>query len=699
MTRRPMSLLPPLLAVLALLLAACTPTAPPVTNPTGAFNPVVDTTIPGGDVPLDSMAIPAGVTVTVESGSTFDVSGDVEVAGTLLLDCEGLELNVGGDLAVTGSIDNSCENGDPPGDLLLVADGGLTLGTAGATDPVVVSDGNIDITDSATKDESLNPLALVDDLRARGEGGIRPAQGGTWDINTPIAAAPSGRVRITRDGDINVNANQTGGNGANGADQNVAGMCDASGEKGKRGGTVSMAARNGTLTLAAGITIKAGDGGSGGSCTAPSGCPATAIGGDGGGGGSVLVGGSNVVFGAGVMLLRGNGGAGGAATATADHGVGCLAAGCDASATGGKGGVAGGIGFVILEPGTIQGNPTEDGGNGGRGGDATATAGNGGDCNDCTVGGGGDGGDATATAGRGGNGATGSIWVVAANSHKKGDGGDATANGGNGGAGADCCKFGIGGDGGDGGDATATAGQQGARGINPGNAGNTGGAGGDGGDGGDGATPGAGGVKGTGTGTTDDIPDGNDGDPGGECAFTAWWVYYSSIADGLIAPGTSFTLNTYNNPVDTPGNQTGQVTSTFLDAAALTDLDFPTANDTMYPNYQKSGAQVFIGADPAIGFAGFDIDLGGLSAFPVNQFELNFFPQSGASGMLIVLGHGVGDEVIQMEEMIVGGLTEAGTIILPPPPPESGQSVYTRITVISDFYFFFDHWGVVIVDP
>jgi hypothetical protein len=682
------------LAALALLLAACTP--PPTANPVGDFAPVTDTTIPGGDVTIDSMTIPTGVTVTMEQGSTFEVAGDVEVSGTLVVDCEGLELNIAGDLTVSGGIDNTCDGGGTPGALLMVVDGGLTLDT----DSDLTSDGDIDITDSATQNEPLDPLALVGDLQPRGHAGaLQPAQGAAWEINAAPVPGRSGRVRVTRNGDINVNVDIDGGDGADGADQNVAGMCDASGEKGKKGGTVSLAARNGTLTLGAGVTVTGGDGGAGGSCTAPSGCPATAIGGDGGRGGSVLVGGNNVIFGAGVTLVRGSGGPGGNATAVADDGVGCLAAGCEATATGGKGGPAGGIGYVILEPGVVQGNPSEDGGNGGRGGDASATAGDGGHCDDCTIGDGGVGGNASANAGRGGDGATGNIWPVAANSHKKGDGGDATAFAGTGGDGADCCKFGEGGDGGAGGDANSVGGAPGAKGMNGGADGAANGSGGDGGDGGDGATPGVGGAAGSGSGNPTDISDGVDGLPGEVCQFEVWWVYYSSIPDGVIAPGTTLTLDTYDNPVADPGNITDQVDSTFLDPQALTALGFPTQSGQMYPNYQKSGAQVQIGADPAVGFAGFDIDLSGLTGFPVDGLELNLFPINGSSGLVILLGHGANGDVIQTTEVPVAAFSEFATVMLPPPPPESGESVYTRITVITDFYFFFDHWGVVIIDP
>ena len=68
-------------------------------------------------------------------------------------------------------------------------------------------------------------------------------------------------------------------------------------------------------------------------------------------------------------------------------------------------------------------------------------------------------------------------------------------------------------------------------------------------DGGDGKGPGVGGKGGDATshGTGMDI-DGSDGADGEWCFnFDQWYIYFSTIADGTIAPGSDLQLGTYTD--------------------------------------------------------------------------------------------------------------------------------------------------------
>ncbi len=344
-------------------------------------------------------------------------------------------------------------------------------------------------------------------------------------MNRPVRAGRGRSVRQSRDGHVTINADITAMDGTDAPGKTDTPVCDNTGVIGGTGGSVRLASRSGTLAIGNGVKLQAGNGGSGGDCSADAigqGTSATATAGKGGRGGSVLVGGQNVTFGDNVKVIRGNGGAGGNAEAFGDDGQAPCDDGFAATATGGMGGQAGGVGYIILSPGAITGAPTEEGANGGNGGSAEAFGGDGADCV-CGMGdgAGGDGGMATGEGGMGGDGAKGNIWPKAPDSHTGGDGGDADAVGGDGGAGADCCMPPMpGGDGGNGADAVANGGAFGEadEGRN-GTLGEGDSFGGDGGDGGDGNGPGAGGAGATATSTGAPATklDGEAGDPGEEC--------------------------------------------------------------------------------------------------------------------------------------------------------------------------------------
>jgi hypothetical protein len=528
------------------------------------FMPDEDTEMAGRDHFIANFSIPAGVVVTVQGDAVIYVAGDTEIAGVLQSECGRLELRGDANLMITGQISNSCTGGEAGPEMVLVGTGDITIGAPGVTTPVLVSSGDVTVADPGGLDLEIEAVGGEDISIFRTAPKIfgRPvAQGtGTTTLNGPITAGPGGRIRAPRaSGNLAVNASQTGEDGAPGADLTADGNCDASANRGKPGGSIHLAAPNGTLNLGVGVILKAGAGGKGGDCTAAGEGIQTAIAGPGGRGGTILIGGRGIVFGAGVVLQRGNGGPGGTASAEAGHGLNDCESGFAATATGGEGGKTGGIGYAILEPGTITGpQPSVEGGSGGKGGFAGAIGGDGADCSVCPGGQGGAGGAATTTGGQGGDGATRSLGWPITGGHQAGDGGGALALGGLAGDGATCCDpADLAGAGGDGGATTATGGQPGDKGKEPGERGrSTDSISGDGGDGGDGSLPGVGGLAGEGVGDPDVVELGFDGIDGGGC-FKIWdvfigllqgdWQHFSSSSEVLV-----LILVLGNDPVPVP---------------------------------------------------------------------------------------------------------------------------------------------------
>jgi hypothetical protein len=520
------------LVLLAVALACGLPATPEeATEATTPFHPTTDTHLEAGEHRFSEFTIPAGVAVTLDGDVLINVEGPVRIDGTVTGDCAGIEIRATGDLTLDGLISNTCAEDVAEGpEVHLIAEGDITLGTTISDDPVSVSDGSIWISDPDSEDEDLTPI-LLDDPSS----GLQPrrithlaapvrVQCGTTAVNRPVRAGRGGTITvISRRRNVAVNASLTAQAGASAPAKEQEGTCDNSSGSGKNGGSIRLGTRDCTLRIAAGVTLQAGDGGAGGACFADGGCPAVATAGKGGRGGHVMLGGQTIEFGAGVTLVRGSGGWGGEADARGDAGDAACKDGCDATATGGAGGDAGGIGYLIMEPGAIVGAaPTVDGANGGKGGPAIAFGGDGADCADCPGGKGGKGGNATATGGDGGNGGTGRVsgWAVKPNSHLKGDGGEVLAIAGNGGIGATCCTPPEqGGDGGHGGDVTATGGQIGARGLGGNGSGgpSDGCYSGDGGNGGDGEPSGKGGEPGDATGDPDTAIPGDKGEDGGPC--------------------------------------------------------------------------------------------------------------------------------------------------------------------------------------
>ena len=120
----------------------------------GQFHPTSDTDLAGGTYFFSSVDIPSDVTVTVLGDVTLEVSGTVNIEGTLAGDGFAIVILGHGDVTITGTVDNSTES-DPeePGDLLIQTDGGvLNIGTED-TAASLDSSGNIDVTNDPTVEE------------------------------------------------------------------------------------------------------------------------------------------------------------------------------------------------------------------------------------------------------------------------------------------------------------------------------------------------------------------------------------------------------------------------------------------------------------------------------------------------------------------------------------------------------------------
>jgi hypothetical protein len=401
-------------------------------------------------------------------------------------------------------------------------------------------------------------------------------------------------------------------------------------------------------------TIKLGDGGDGGDAiTDLDCCPGVATGGNGGKPLNKfrISAGSNLNVVGNFNFEPGNGGRGGDATAFGDNGTdGCLATdGCDATATGGDGGEVPRWG--VRAYGNVFGMANVNLGvaEGGRGGDATATAGGGGADTCCPGAVGGEGGVANATAGDGGN----SIWQSAPASMGGGgavggDGGDAEAFGGSGGGGSDCFKV-PGGDGGAGGNATAEAGEKGtAENGTDGNDGSANAVAGNGGQGGDGCAPGTGGGGGTASATIGDPASTTDGVAG---------------ADGVENPPGCIII--WHIPVleFVPGIPAGDAIPNGLSGTATLYDDLPPAGVPVgtVPFQWNIGGGVFaswdtdpvtmenyllMGNESVDSFANLTLDLGGIN-----------LTEGEVQGI-------IGGQANALEAVLVGGSDNIGQLVL-----------------------------------
>jgi hypothetical protein len=272
------------------------------------------------------------------------------------------------------------------------------------------------------RDMIINPGANVRTLHGRNGRDNRRGSGGVG-----LYAWSNGTLRVN-------GGRIAAGNGGNAGAPTGRGV---RGKAGGRGGSLHFRAKN---IVVNGGNFVAGDGGKGSDQTKFKAAAGTAqaYGGNGGAAGKRVrfQGSKSVSFTGPTSIHLGNGGNGGSATATGGPGNSkCKIAqdGANARARGGKGGKANKRGTIT---GRVSGlvNITLSGGQGGKGGDATATGGQGGSALNCKNSAtGGKGGYATALAGDGGKSGYSGAAIAGAFSFKSGNGGNATANPGDGG--------------------------------------------------------------------------------------------------------------------------------------------------------------------------------------------------------------------------------------------------------------------------
>ncbi len=515
-----------------------------------------------------------------------------------------------------------------------------------------------------------------------------------------------GPVNIyTGNGGRGGNATATGGPGLNRCNNGQNGANALA-----RGGAGGSARKNGVVrgnvTGTEHITLSGGQGGAGGNATANGGkggdadnCTSTAVGGKGGwarafGGDGGPSGHQGVRLAGAEQFKPGKGGNavaapgdGGNARAIPDPQKGrdgCPGEnGGSSTAVGGRGGdgraMSGKMGKLYGQGTSADpGDATVQGSDGGHAGANGGDGGNGTGCN-CA---GGNGGNAEARGGlRGDTDVKGQDGGAATSN--PGSDGTASALGGNGGNGGHCCTppAASGGDGGAGGNATVSSGSNGGS----GNA-----IAGDGGDGGDGKGPGKGGPGGIATvsGPVGLKLDGNRGSDGVWCyIISTWYIYFSSIPDGPLLPGTDVTLGTY--PAKIPANQSGLLTVHVM-TQAETGFGSP-------PFVMKAGAEL------SMEQAGLRFQMATLqdiinpgTQWNTEKFSITLTCTHPLGGSAFIRGYNQG--VLTSERELVfapGQLTQNGGITAP-------QGAYfDRVDVVSPGPVSLNHWEVeiVVVDP
>ena len=460
------------------------------------FNPASNTSLSGSQS-FSSVNIPAGVQVTATSDLVVTATGAVTIAGTLSTGgiCRAITVTAEGGLTVTGTVSTECPapgGGSPAPALKLFGKGGIEF--TGAT---VSSSGDLVVSNDPTLQDSDFPSApptlipndpgpaavtagicsagntsfLAKPLNASngtdGQTGGSGANGGTWVLQC------RGELRLT--GGVLVQG-QDGGNGGAGSHQSAV-AASARGGKGGNGGRLKVRATGPLIVSGTSNTLRSGDGGDGGSAIgvgltnpAPPKAPsATATAGDGGEPGLIEARAFGVIDVRGVLTLEvGDGGWGGQGSASAADGVDAgtqpAQIGGDATAAGGKGGSSP---DKMLQGQNVLGlaNIVVLGGIGGKGGGADGFAGIGGKGNRPFKPGA-DGGNLAINGAKGGDSQIKNQF--GAGFGVGGRGGDASFYRGNGGDGwSDCLElpFESGGRGGNGGDASGNSGLGGAGGI------------------------------------------------------------------------------------------------------------------------------------------------------------------------------------------------------------------------------------------
>ncbi|MFN8548211.1 MAG: hypothetical protein U0527_09700 [Candidatus Eisenbacteria bacterium] len=395
----------PLVVLGLLALMACSEDKSPVTPPGdgGSLTPTSDISLAGEHV-YDEVRIPAGVTVTASGDLKLHARRGVELAGSIVADGHAIELRSDSSLVVTGSLRNtSSEATGDTSTIALLADGDLSLRGANIrcagdlliqNDPTLTeadfpdSNGNAPRTTRRDAAEVIRVMKLenthiVFDPATTGREGVRGLaghRGRDYELRVRGYLQFLGNVVIE---------GQAGGDGGRGVDRgNV--DADATGGRGGRGADVTIFA-TGEIYFGGTNIIRSGRGGDGGNAEATGlaggagdvAARATARGGRGGRPGLLDIRAALSISIEGPLSLEmGRAGHGGEAIALAADGAN---AGSSAPQRGGRAEAIGGRGGTTPNKRLIHrgvtglDRVTVAGGDGGDGGDATATAGNGGD--------------------------------------------------------------------------------------------------------------------------------------------------------------------------------------------------------------------------------------------------------------------------------------------------------------------------------
>ena len=368
------------------------------------LEPTVNISI-SGNLSVDRIIIPAGVTVTITGPTTIDVEGAVQILGTLTGNCHALVIRGDGAGTIAGTIANHCAAaGAAGGDLEFTVNGDLIVtGTIRSSGNVLIR--NTDQIDEADLDAFFQsppraaPLLQAvppnectwDGAEFLGpDGEPQPAPAGQDGSDGPDFTAICSGDAVLNEPDFDVGAEGQDG-GAAPPPPAAPGPVSGSGGNGGAGPDFSYYT-NGDLTInpeGSGILrlARGGDGGDADVVATAPGQSATAAGGDGGNGGGMRIGaGGGITIANTLTIVTGGGGHGGDASATGAKGNdGTTAAsqpGGNATANGGNGGnttegrlraqgaVSGVINIVLDDGGNY--------GDGGNGGNATAIAGQGG---------------------------------------------------------------------------------------------------------------------------------------------------------------------------------------------------------------------------------------------------------------------------------------------------------------------------------
>ena len=377
-----------------------------------SFDPTGNVSLTGNQG-FSSINIPAGVTVTVIGPLTLNSVGDITIAGVLTGECVAITVVGGGNVTITGTVSNGCSQGQVVlPDLEITGAGDLTLqdgmievaGNAFIRNDPALDDGDFPATASAPSGVVSRQLAqanqaciaqnfqfVPDPAQAPsgsdGKNGGDGEDGSTWKLYCAGNATLAGNVRVF---------GQNGGPGGVGTDTDDA-FSSSSGGNGGTGGLLKLFAVGTWTFTGGGNEAIAGDGGSGGFSSAtglfnadlePAAAGASALSGDGGMGGlvSILSNSSLTLDPGSLKIVPGNGGFASNAEAVGARGANAsertdkpAQKGGDAIATGGRGGDS--QDKQLQSSGTIVGleNVVVEGGDGGDGGLAKATAGVGGE--------------------------------------------------------------------------------------------------------------------------------------------------------------------------------------------------------------------------------------------------------------------------------------------------------------------------------